>query len=321
MRLNTIIMLGLAMVFGGLAVVAGRTWLIRQASLGQPQVAAVKEEAVPTSTIVVASAPLRYGDEVNARNVREIRWPSDAIPPGAFKTVGDVVGPEGKRIVLAAIEPNEPVLPAKITGPGQRGTLSALIEDGMGAVTIQVNEVIGVAGFVLPGDRVDVLLTRSASADGAPAAGSNSYTDVVLQNVRVLAAGQTADERASKPAVVNAVTIEVGSVAAQKVALAAKAGSLSLVLRKAGDVASRPGRRVAINEIGQAGSPAQSPTTTTVRVLRGMEGKDYSVPAAPIRPVNTDLAVVPSAAPRAERGDSASSKTPVAGVRRVELGL
>src|SRR5690606_23557009 len=93
----------------------------------------------------------------------------------------------GNRVVLAPIEPNEPVLAAKLTGPGQRATLSALLQPGMKAVTVRVNDVEGVAGFILPGDRVDVLLTRRSDKSGS--------TDVVLQNAPVLAIDQLADER------------------------------------------------------------------------------------------------------------------------------
>ena len=118
----------------------------------------------------------------------------------------------GRRVVLTAIEANEPMLSSKITGPGQRATLSAVIADGMRAVTIRVNDVDGVAGFVLPGDRVDVALTRQAD--------KNNTNDVVLQNIKVLAIDQTADERTDKPSIARAVTLEVDSTDAQKLALA-----------------------------------------------------------------------------------------------------
>ena len=104
--------------------------------------------------------------------------------------------------MLTAIEANEPILASKITGAGQRATLSAVLQDGMKAVTIRVNDVEGVAGFVLPGDRVDVVLTRQQDKLVAAA-------DVVLQNVRVLAVDQVADERAEKPSIAKAVTLEV----------------------------------------------------------------------------------------------------------------
>jgi len=106
----------------------------------------------------------------------------------------------GRRVVLTAIEANEPILAAKITGPGQRATLSALLHEGMKAVTVRVNDVEGVAGFVLPGDRVDVMLSRPGPAP---------TTDVVIQDARVLAVDQIADERVDKPSVVKAVTLEL----------------------------------------------------------------------------------------------------------------
>ena len=110
----------------------------------RPPPAPVEEaRPLPVGTIVVAAKPLRYGMELSANDVREVPWPQGALPTGAYKTVAEVLAGNGKRVVLSAIEPNEPVLQPKITGPGQRSTLSALIDDGMGAVTVQVNEVIG----------------------------------------------------------------------------------------------------------------------------------------------------------------------------------
>src|SRR6202158_4521498 len=110
-------------------------------------------------TIVVASKPLRFGAELGAMSLREVPWPDEAVPAGAFSKITDLTA-SGRRVVLTAIETNEPILSSKITGSGQRATLSAMLADGMKAVTIRVNDVEGVAGFVLPGDRVDVVLTR-----------------------------------------------------------------------------------------------------------------------------------------------------------------
>ena len=106
-----------------------------------------------------------------------------------------------------------------------------MVRDGMKAVTIRVNDVEGVGGFVLPGDHVDVVLTRQVDK-------STATTDVVLQNARVLAIDQIADERADKPAVAKAVTLEVDTIGAQKLSLAASVGSLSLMLRKAGEASA-----------------------------------------------------------------------------------
>ena len=129
----------------------------------RPVASAPAAPAVTMGTIVVASAPLRYGDELNARSLREIPWPDGDLPAGAFRTKADLLEPGVRRIALAPIEPNEPVLKAKITGDGQRASVSALLDEGMGAVTIQVDEVVGLAGLVLPGDRVDVFATQAAS--------------------------------------------------------------------------------------------------------------------------------------------------------------
>ena len=109
------------------------------------------------------------------------------------------------------------MLAGKVTGAGQRATLSAVLRDGLKAFTVRVNDVDGVAGFVLPGDRVDVALTRQVDKNSAT-------TDVVLQNARVLAVDQIADERTDKPSVVKAVTLEVNAVGAQKLSLAASVG-------------------------------------------------------------------------------------------------
>ena len=272
-----IIMVGLAIVFGALAIVAGQRWIARQADAYRRQAPVAQSEPIPTSTVVVAAKPLRYGMELAANNLREVPWPSSTLPAGAYKSVAELLAGNGKRVVLGAIEPNEPVLQAKITGPGQRGTLSALIDEGMGAVTVHVNEVLGIAGFVLPGDRVDLLLTRQNRGGEQGPANPTSYADVVLRNVRVLAIGQTADDRADKPSVVSAVTLEVDSIAAQKIAVASTAGTLSLVLRKAGDLASNPGRRVSLAEIGHEPKASDQ---KLVRVTRAMERREYSVPSS-----------------------------------------
>jgi len=139
----------------------------------------------------------------------------------------------------------------KITGPGQRATLSAMLGEGMKAVTIRVNDVEGVAGFVLPGDRVDIVLTRSGEKN-------NAVNDVVIQDVRVLAVDQLADQRADKPSVVKAVTIEVDPTEGQKVALAATVGTLSLLLRKAGDAAGAGTMNALLNTLHKDIVKAQS---------------------------------------------------------------
>ena len=263
-------MIAVAAVFGVLAVFLAQSWLNRQADLRMKSLQA-NTKPVATRAVVVARSPLRFGNVLTTQNLREVEWPNEAIPANSFSSVAELTRGD-KRIVLASMEPNEPIVGNKITGPGQKATLSAVIEDGMRAVTIRVNDVEGVAGFVLPGDRVDVLLTRQAEKDMAS-------TDVVLQNTKVLAIDQIADERAEKPVVVKAVTLEVDTVSAQKLALAASAGNLSLVLRKAGDSAHEGARRVTITDIGSGKSaPAGNSSFTTIRVIRAAKNDEYSVP-------------------------------------------
>jgi pilus assembly protein CpaB len=150
-----------------------------------------------------------------------------------------------------------------------------MLHDGMKAVTIRVNDVDGVAGFVLPGDRVDIALTRLDGKGGAT-------TDVVLQNAQVLAIDQDADERVAAPSVAKSVTLEVDTVAAQKLGLAASLGSLSLMLRKAGETTSAKSLRVSLKDlfdevVTDVGSVHSS--TTVISVKRGgAQKEDYSVP-------------------------------------------
>jgi pilus assembly protein CpaB len=141
---------------------------------------------------------------------------------------------------LSPIEANEPVLSWKVTGPGERATLSAVVDDGMRAMSVRINDVLGVAGFVLPGDRVDILLTRK------------SFTDILLQNVKVLAIDQIADERVEKPSLAKTATLEVNTIDAQKLTLAQTVGSLSLALRAAGSVEAAAPRRITMSDLGPA---------------------------------------------------------------------
>lgn len=270
MRGSTIVMIAVAAVFGVLSVFMAQSWLNRQADANRRSLAD-NSKPVSTRTVVVAKSPLRFGNQVTPQVLREVAWPNDAVPANSFTSIADLTKGD-KRVVLASMEPNEPIVANKITGPGQKATLSALLVDGMKAVTIRVNDVGGVAGFVLPGDRVDILLTRHEKDSGA--------SDVVLQNVKVLGIDQMADERAEKPVVGKAVTLEVDTVSAQKLALAEAAGDLSLVLRKAGDVAAETSRRITITDIGSGsnGTTTARGSQVTISVIRAVKKDEYSVP-------------------------------------------
>lgn len=240
MRANTLIMIVLAGVFGVLAVVLANIWLASQRN------AMARTDDVPRDTVVVAAVPLKFGDTLTEDKLREIAWPAGAVPTGAFKTTKEMLAGEGIKQALQAIGTNEPVLATKITGPGQRATLSAVLGEGMKAVSIRVNDVLGVAGFVFPGDRVDVLLTRTTRGDDGA---DKSFVDVLLQSMKVLAVDQVADVSKDSPTVVKSVTLEASTKDAQKLTLAAGAGQLSLALRQAAASKGETTERVTLSDL------------------------------------------------------------------------
>ncbi|HSF92040.1 MAG TPA: Flp pilus assembly protein CpaB [Paracoccaceae bacterium] len=230
MRASTVLSLLIAILLAGAAVYGARSWLASQqqqflASVSQQQ---QQTAAAPANLIVVAKQPMRFGEIITAEKLETIPWASSALPNGAFNSLEALVGTteENSRFVLASMEKGEPVLTSKVTVPGQRAKLSTAIEPGMKAVSIRVNDVLGVAGFVLPGDRVDVMLTRNPQGSNA-----EPYVDVLLQGVKVLAIDQSVDDRKDQPSVVKTVTFEVSTEEAQKLTLGANSGTLSLALR------------------------------------------------------------------------------------------
>jgi pilus assembly protein CpaB len=262
-------MVGFAVLFGLLAVFLAQVWLNNQADQRLKSLEAQRKAEPPARTIVVATKSLRFGDELTAAAMREVAWPEGAMPAGAFGKIADLTS--SKRIVLAPIDTNEAILAAKVTGPGQRATLSAMIQEGMTAVTIRVNDVEGVAGFVLPGDRVDVVLTRQSDK-------SEPTSDVVEQNARVIAVDQLADVRAEKPSVVKSVTLEVSVVDGQRLALASNVGTLSLLLRKAGEVAEGATRPVTLTDLGRPSAASNDTGFVSIGIMRGSTVDRYKVP-------------------------------------------
>ncbi len=271
MKLRGLLLIGLSLVLGLVAV----GW-IRNLNKQGPAEAASAE-------IVVAGTTLNFGDHISAAALRLVKWPGDAVPQGAFMSVADAAG-DGDRVVLRSIEAGEPVLTSKISGKSGRATLSTIIEKDMRAVTIRVNDATGVAGFVLPNDRVDVLLTRDATQDHP-----NTLTETLLQNVKVLAIDQEASERKDKPVVVKAVTLEVSPDDAQKLTLGGKIGTLSLALRNFADPQSVSTRMLSVHDLEpQRARPAEVPvaaegpasserSSAQVTILRGTAPTTYDV--------------------------------------------
>jgi pilus assembly protein CpaB len=291
MRTNNLFVLCLAIVMGGVAAFLARSWLQSHAR------ASLGDESI--GTIVVAAQPLGFGTTLTADKVSEIAWAARALPEGAFVSKEELFK-YGTRAVLSALDRNEPVLKTKITGPGQRGSLSVILEEGKRAVTVRVDDVRGVAGFILPGDFVDVVLI---SED--PAFQREGYSDILLHHVKVLAIDQLVAERPEQPTVPKAVTLELTPEQAQKILLASNVGKLSLILRQPGDGKADEDKRVTERDLGRnqprapvravppapppppppqpiaiappPPPPPPKPATVKVTIVRGMKNEDYQV--------------------------------------------
>ncbi len=244
MRFSTILSLFVSIILAATAVFAMRSYLADQ----QARLAAVDTKA-SDKILVVAAKEMRFGDPVRPESLRAIPWPAGERPEGSFDSIEAVVGDVDKpRYAMAAIDPGEPVLSSKITGTGERATLSAALDQGMKAVSIRVNDVLGVAGFVRPSDRVDVLLTRVVQ--NRQNSSEQTYVDVLLQGVKVLAVDQTADERKDEPSIVKTVTFEVTTEEAQRLTLGANIGTLSLTLRNVASATAEETRPITVADLG-----------------------------------------------------------------------
>jgi len=289
MRRTAILMLVLSLFLGVLAVYLARDWVEEQVASATK----IETKQVNLTTVVIAKRPLRFGDELNASAMAEVQWPADSVPPESFRNIKELAGSGERRVVLKGIQLNEPILKSKVSGFGGRATLSTIIDNEFRAVTIRVNDVNGVAGFVLPGDRVDVLLTRM------PKGSKEQITDVLMQNVKVLGIDQDAGEDKDKPKVVRAVTVEVTTEQSQKLTLAQTVGQLVLTLRNATNNNPIAHRRIRerdlvddrlIEDRKVSADKAVKPvkkivrvrprnTLNSVRVYRGLTVKTHEVPS------------------------------------------
>ena len=269
-RAQSLILLACAVLLGLLAVLLATRLIAPAAAPAAPR------RAVPLVKVAVAAAPIPPGAPIGTALVRLVDWPSNALPPGTFASLAELVDTAEPRVALRSIEANEPILASRVSGKGGRFSVSGLIDPALRAATIRVNDVAGVGGFVLPGDRVDVLVTRPASGEDG-----GSVSDVLLQNVPVLGLDQDVNEKREGPAVVKAATLEVTQQAAQKLALAQQVGTLSLVLRSTrSGGAPAPVRTIGLQDLRD--ETAASARPAAVRTRRG--------PSA--RPVGTEVTVV-----------------------------
>ena len=224
MRRQTIIALVVAAVLGLFAVyLANSYWSARDAQADIASRGNVR--------VAVASVPLEYGVAVTPDKVRFASYPANSLPPGVYRSM-DQLMPQGKaRIALRPIQTNQLLLSSDLTGEGENASIAALLPDGKRAASVRINDVSGVAGFIKPNDTVDVLITRPAIGENRDA----QVTDVLLQNIRVIAMDQQAANKDAQPSVARVATLEVVPLDAQKLALGQQLGQLSLVLRKPGE--------------------------------------------------------------------------------------
>lgn len=254
MRTAVILSLGASFLLGTGALLVAHAWVTPP-----PAPPTVRPAVVPTVPVVVANAALAYGDTVAANKLTVVRFPVNLAPPGAFASIDQLVDAKGPpTIVLAAIAPREPVLPTMVTGRGSRNSISAQIAPGMRAYAIKISDVAGVGGHALPGDRVDVILTRPPQQrPSAPAGEHDLVSDVVVQDVRLLGVNLNVDP-ASTAAAAQAdprtATLEVSLLDAQKLALAGGIGMLSLALRRVGAADATAVRQVLVNDLAPAGA-------------------------------------------------------------------
>jgi pilus assembly protein CpaB len=263
-RIRIFIVLAVAIGLGGTFAVATYRYI---------QNVPTREVRLPTTPVVVAAANLPLGTELRRDDLRVIAWPADAIPEGSFKDPQELVG----RGLIQSVTQNETVLPGKLAPVGAGAGLPPIIPEGMRALSVRVNDVIGVAGYVLPGTRVDVLATVSPT--NSP---GDMTSKVVLTNVVVLAAGTRIEQDGenNKPVSVSVVTLQVSPMEAESLTLASTEGKIQLALRNPLDktAPATPGIRPAvllgytaprsITPRAAAGSPAPPPPPT-VEIIRG----------------------------------------------------
>jgi pilus assembly protein CpaB len=219
----------------------------------------------PGVEAVVATNDLQVGQKIGDRDVRLVRFPEGTLPPNYIRSMSQVVG----RGVVLPISKGEFILPGKLAGENAGFGLPSLIPPGMRAVSVRVNEVVSVAGFVVPGTRVDVLLT------GTPQGGGEPRTTTVLENVAVIATGQKLERNAGgEPQMTPVITLLVSPDDAQKLTLATTQGRIQLDLRNPLDTKQQD---ISATNSGALYGVAPTPTPRRIAVRH----KEAPVPAAP----------------------------------------
>lgn len=254
---RTLVLILIALILGGAA-----SWIAYNR---------VKVQTASTETniaqVVVAAFDIEYGQTVAAEQVKLAAWPKDSVPEGAYTSVEAAVG----KLASMAIVKGEPLTDRRVVENLGGSALANLIEPNKRAMTVRVNDVVGVGGFLLPGNRVDVIATRRGRGD------DRAETKTVLQNLKVLAVDQQARTEEDKPVVVRAVTVEVDPKEAEILTTATAEGTVQLVLRNPLDSTEvaeekpveKPKPVVRRAAVKQPSSPQVDPNTAAVQIIRG----------------------------------------------------
>lgn len=280
--MKLIIMAGMAVTFGGVSYVAGNSYLENQtqARLDELENNRPEVKEINLAQVVVAKKELKFGEELTADHLKLVDWPKDAFPEGGFTSIEEITE-ESNRRAISSILPGEPVLASKLTGANGRAGLAGLIADGKRAVTIPVDSVKGVGGFIQPGDYVDIILTRRVDEDEDDSGGQSAK--VMMENVKVLSVDQQAGSRSNTARVASSVTLETDTKGAQRIALALNVGRLSLLLRSAGDTGSANAGALTDDNLDGEKSDGflsflkSEPTTTSIKVVAGDEVTNHTV--------------------------------------------
>jgi pilus assembly protein CpaB len=273
MRPATLIMFAIAFVCAGIAAYLIRGVLSRGGE--QPVVTVV--QPLNTVKVVVAARDMKPGEKLDAAALREVSWPADSVPKGAFTSKDALLKVAAERQVVVAVAEKEPVLQSKLLGfsDGAQGRPG----EGMTGVTIRVNDT-SIGGVVQPGDHVDVLMTQTERV--GEITGGKAYTITLLRNVRVLAVDQQAIVGRTQAQSPKTITLEVTSDDAKKLTLASTIGQLSLTLNPGGSWNSIDSGVIDINDLLrlQPAKPvgAAIDLDPVVTVTRSVERKDYKVP-------------------------------------------
>ena len=257
MRMRSLLITMIGVALAGASVYASRELL-----QVQPATAAVDPAAPRLVSVVVAGQDIPFGTTIDAHKLTTIQWPIDAVPPGTFSDFANLTPAEGDepRRARRAMAQGELVLMNKLSDFGEKVTIVQTLGKNARAMAIKVNAQTSVGGFVTPGDTVDVLLTQGR--------GSSLRVVTILQNIRIVGVDQRADEQSDQASIAKTVTVEVTPEQGQKLALAQKAGTLSLSLRTLDAVVDEPLEGIRLSDIMREAKPVEVEPKRTVTVRR-----------------------------------------------------